>query len=100
MAKTLQEIISQEKPEVVEKAKAIASEMLLNIHLAEFREKVQLTQNEIAQAMGVKQPTVAGMEKNGQDIKLSTLKKYVEATGSKLKLDIEMSDGNHFGFSV
>jgi hypothetical protein len=24
----------------------------------------------------------------------------VEATGSKLKLDIEMSDGNHFGFSV
>jgi len=100
MGRTLQEIMSQEKPEVVKKANAIASEMLLNIHLAEFREKVQLTQNDIAQAMGVKQPTVAGMEKNGQDIKLSTLKKYVEATGCKLKLDIEMSDGNHFGFSV
>ncbi len=100
MGRTLQEIMSQEKPEVVKKAKTIASEMLLNIHLAEFREKVQLTQNDIAQAMGVKQPTVAGMEKNGQDIKLSTLKKYVEATGCKLKLDIEMSDGNHFGFSV
>jgi len=65
---TLQEIMLQEKPEVVKKAKAIASEMLLNIHLAEFREKVQLTQNDIAQAMSVKQPTVAGMGKNGHDI--------------------------------
>ena len=49
---------------------------------------------------GVKQPTVAGMEKVGQDIKLSSLKKYVEATGGKLRLDIEMSDGSHFGFGV
>ncbi len=100
MARTLKEIISQEKPDVVEKAIALATEMLLNIHLAELRKKVQLTQNDIALAMGVKQPTIAGMEKNGQDIKLSSLKKYVEATGGKLSLDIEMSDGSHFGFSV
>ncbi len=100
MARTLQEIIDREKPEVVKKAKAIASEILLNIHLAELRERAQLTQNEIAGAMGVKQPTIAGMEKIGQDIKLSSLKKYIEATGGKLNLDIEMSDGSHFGFSV
>ena len=100
MAKTLKEILSQEKPEVVKKAKAMASEMLLNIHLAELREKVQLTQSDVAAAMGVKQPTIAGMEKDGQDIKLSTLKKYIEAAGCKLSLDIEMSDGSHFGFSI
>ena len=100
MAKALKEILAQEKPEVVKKARDIASEMLLNIHLAELREKVQLTQNDVASAMGVKQPTVAGMEKNGQDIKLSTLKKYIEAAGCKLKLDIEMSDGSHYGFSI
>ena len=100
MARTLQEIIDREKPEVVKKAKAIASEILLNIHLAELRERAQLTQHEIAGAMGVKQPTIAGMEKIGQDIKLSSLKKYIEATGGKLNLDIEMSDGSHFGFSV
>lgn len=46
--------------------------------------------------MGVKQPTIAGMEKNGQDIKLSSLKKYVEAAGGKLNLDIDLSDGSHF----
>ena len=100
MARTLQEIIASEKPEVVEKAKAMASEMLLNIHLAELREKMELTQKELAGAMGVKQPTIAGMEKNGQDIKLSTLKKYIEATGGKLNIDVEMPDGSHYGFSV
>lgn len=100
MAKTLKEIMAHEKPEVVKKAKDIASDMLLHIHLAELREKVKLTQSDVANAMGVKQPTIAGMEKNGQDIKLSTLKKYIEAAGCKLKLDIEMSDGSHFEFSI
>ncbi len=100
MARTLQEIIATEKPEVIQKAKVMASEMLLNIHLAELREKVALTQKELAGTMGVKQPTIAGMEKNGQDIKLSSLKKYIEATGGKLNIDIEMADGSHFGFSV
>ncbi len=100
MVRTLQEIIANEKPEVVQKAKVMASEMLLNIHLAELREKVALTQKELAGTMGVKQPTIAGMEKNGQDIKLSSLKKYIEATGGKLNIDIEMADGSHFGFSV
>ena len=100
MARTLQEIMASEKPEVVKKAKSIASEILLNIHLAELREKVALTQKDLAGAMGVKQPTIAGMEKIGQDIKLSSLKKYIEATGGKLNIDIEMADGSHFGFSV
>lgn len=100
MARSLQEIMANEKPEVVSKAKELATEMLLDIHLAELRQKTELTQKEMAFAMGVKQPTIAGMEKAGQDIKLSSLKKYIEATGGKLRLDIEMSDGSHFGFSV
>ena len=58
MSKTLKEIMAQEKPEVVKQAKDMASEMLLNIHLAELREKVQLTQSDVANAMGVKQPTI------------------------------------------
>ena len=58
MAKTLKEIMAQEKPEVVKKAKDLASEMLLNIHLAELREKVQLTQSDVTNAMEVKQPPI------------------------------------------
>jgi DNA-binding XRE family transcriptional regulator len=100
MARTLQAILKNEKAEVVAEAQKLATDMLLNIHLAELRGKVELTQKEVALAMGVKQPTIAGMEKVGQDIKLSSLKKYIEATGGKLRLDIEMSNGSHYGFSV
>ena len=100
MARTLDQILKAEKPEVVAKARAKADEMLLNIHLAELRERVEKTQGDIAVALGIKQPTVAGMEKPGRDLKLSSLKRYVEATGGKLRIDIELPDGTHYGFSV
>lgn len=100
MARSLEQILKNEKPEVVEKAQALAAGMLLEINLAELRKKLEITQMELADTMGVKQPTIAGMEKPGQDIKLSSLKKYVEATGAKLHLDIELPDGSHYGFPV
>ncbi|WHQ77169.1 helix-turn-helix domain-containing protein [Pantoea sp. Lij88] len=89
-----------EKPEVVAEAQVMATKMLLNIHLAELREKVQKTQVEMAQALGITQPTVAGMEKPGRDLKLSTLKRYVDAAGGTLRLVVELPDGSHYGFVV
>ena len=52
MARTLDEILTAEKPEVVAKAREKAAEMLLNIHLAELRERVQKTQEEVALTLG------------------------------------------------
>lgn len=98
MGRTLEQLLADEKPEVVAEARAMATEILLNIHLAELREKVKKTQVEMAQALGIKQPTVAGMEKPGRDLKLSSLKRYVEAAGGKLRLDVELPDGSHYGF--
>lgn len=63
MGRTLEQLIADEKPEVVAKAQALAADIMLNIHLAELREKVQKTQVEMAQALGIRQPTVAVMEK-------------------------------------
>lgn len=100
MARTLEQILAVEKPEVIEEAREKAAEMLLNIHLAELRELVQKTQVEVAQTLGIKQPTVAEMEKRGRDLKLSSLKRYVEATGGKLRLDVELPNGTHYGFIV
>lgn len=100
MGRTLEQILAEEKPEVVVSAERIAAETLLNIHLAELRERVQKTQVEMAQALGIKQPTVAGMEKPGRDLKLSSLKRYIEAAGGKLRLDIELPDGSHYGFVI
>ncbi|EFD86108.1 toxin-antitoxin system, antitoxin component, Xre family [Klebsiella variicola] len=98
MGRTLEQLLIDEKPDVVAEAQAIAKDILLNIHLAELREKVQKTQVEMAQNLGIKQPTVAGMEKPGRDLKLSTLKRYVEAAGGKLRLDVELPDGSHYEF--
>ena len=98
MGRTLELLITDEKTEVAAEAQAMAADILLHIHLAELREKVQKTQVEMAQALGIRQPTVAVMEKPGRDLKLSTLKRYVEATGGKLRLDVELPDGSHYGF--
>ena len=59
-----------------------------------------MTQTDRAQALGVKQPTVSDMEQLGRDIRLSSLKRYVEASGGKLRLDIDFPDGSRFGIQV
>lgn len=100
MEKSLRQLLAEEKPEVAAAARVQADEILLNIHLAELREKVKKTQLEMAQALGIKQPTVAGMEKPGRDVKLSTLRRYVDAIGGKLNIDVELPDGTHYRFRV
>ncbi len=100
MGRSLDEMLAAEKPEVVKAAKQRAEEILLDIHLRKLREQLSMTQGQIAEALGVTQPTVSDMEQEGRDLKISSLKRYVEATGGKLRLDVELPDGSHFGFSV
>lgn len=76
------------------------SEMLFELNLAEIRHSVQMSQAQVAKVMGIKQPTIASLEKNGKDVKLLSLKRYVEALGGQLRIDIEMPDGHHFGMKV
>jgi transcriptional regulator with XRE-family HTH domain len=87
-------------PEALAAAKEKAADMLLDIRLAELREITHQSQVEIAKAMGISQPSVANLEKSGKDLRLSSLKKYIEATGGKLRIDVELPDGKHFGFPV
>ena len=98
MGRTLEQILETEKPAVKAQAEAQAKAMLLNIQLAKIRALAQKPQAEMAETLDVKQPTVAGIERVGQDLKLSTLKRYVEAAGGKVRLDIELPDGNHHEF--
>jgi len=97
---TLEQMLAAEKPAVVADAREKAAKILLGIHLADLRAHANKTQDEIALALGVKQPTVAGMESLGRDLKISSLKRYVEATGGKLRIDVEFPDGTYYGFSV
>jgi len=93
----LDELMSEEE---LEQAKVKAESMLFELNLAELRHLAQKSKTEVAEIMGVKQPTVANLEKNGKDVKLLSLKRYVEALGGKLTLKIELSDGSHRGLDI
>ena len=64
MARTLQEILNDEDPKVVEQAKAMATEMLLDINLAELKNRAELTQKQVADAMGGKTAHGSGYGKS------------------------------------
>lgn len=49
------------------------------------------TQVQLAETLGIRQATVAQMEKRG-DLPLSTLRSYVEAMGGRLDLVVEFPD--------
>jgi len=70
---------------VEEEAERLHAEYLT---LQELRKARELTQVQIAEALGIRQATVANMEKR-TDLLLSTLRNFVEAMGGKLKLTVE-----------
>jgi predicted transcriptional regulator len=50
--------------------------------------------------MGVSQSAVAQIEQRGNDVKLATLKRYIEAMGGKLSLTVEMPEGGGRVFHI
>lgn len=58
--------------------------------LVHLRVESGLTQKEVAQRMGVKQPMVSGFENGGADPRLSTLQRYARAVCARLVTDLDM----------
>lgn len=52
--------------------------------LIRLRNRLGLTQTDVAKSMGVKQPTVSGFETEGSDPRLSTLQRYARAVDACL----------------
>lgn len=100
MAKPLNELLKKLNPNVVQASKEQAVQEIFEIRLAMLREELELSQAQMAERLGVSQPSIANLEKRGQEIKLSSLKRYVDAMGGKLTLNIELADGRHIGMSV
>ena len=57
--------------------------------LKALREISERSQDQIAKALGVKQPSVLKMERQ-TDLYLSTLRRFVEAAGGTLELRVEL----------
>ena len=98
--RTLDEVIASRSPESQARIKEMADEMILEVGLQMMREELQLSQKQVAEAMGISQPAVTKLEQRGNDLKLATLKRYVEAMGGKLSLDVELPTGERVAFHV
>ncbi|EQC00684.1 MULTISPECIES: helix-turn-helix domain-containing protein [Photorhabdus] len=91
--KTLRDAIAARSPESQARIKEMAEEMILETGLQLMREELQLSQKSLAETMGVSQPAIAQIEQRGNDVKLATLKRYIEAMGGKLSLAVELPEG-------
>ena len=100
MAKTLQELLASRSPESQARIQKMADELFLENQLYLIREELEISQKELAATLGIKQPSLSALENRGNDLKISTMKKYVEAMGCKLRIDVELPTGKHIGFNV
>lgn len=100
MGRTLEELLASRSEESRQRIQQIADKLLLEVRIEALREELELSQVELAKALGISQPAVVAMEQRGSDIKLSTMKRYVEAMGGKLRVDVELPTGRHIGFNV
>lgn len=97
---TLKEMMAKRSPESRDRIKARAAEIRQEITLAKLREELNVSQTQLAAALGVSQPSVVKMEKIDNDPKLSTLKRYVTALGGKLTLDVTLPDGKRIALNL
>lgn len=100
MGRTLDDLLASRSEESRQRIQEMATELLLEVRIQALREELEVSQIELAKALGVSQPAVVAMEQRGSDIKLSTMKRYVEAMGGKLRVDVELPTGRHIGFNV
>ena len=100
MARKLNDMMGTRSKESQNRIAEMAEEMLLEVKLQSLREELEFTQLELAKSMGISQPSVVAIEQRGNDVKLSTIKRYVEAMGGRMSLDIELPTGKHVGFNV
>jgi hypothetical protein len=54
----------------------------------------------VADLMGVNQPVVTQLEQRGNELKIATLKRNIEAMGGKLHIDVELPTGKRVAFHI
>jgi transcriptional regulator with XRE-family HTH domain len=92
MAKKLSDVMAELPPARRAKIEARAQELIAeNMTLQDIRKARKLTQESMAEQLGIRQDSVSRLEKRA-DLLLSTLRSYVKAMGGELKLVAEFPD--------
>ena len=90
MARSLNEILKDIPESRRDSIEARASEIRAEVEgLRELRQLSEQTQAQLADSLGIKQPSVHKMERQS-DLYLSTLRRFVEAAGGTLELVVTL----------
>ena len=97
---TYRELLAKESPEMQARVAERVEEASIPIALGALRDELNISQTELATLMGIKQPSVARIEQADNDPRLSTLKRYVQALGGELSLDVTLPTGKRVAFHL
>ena len=92
MARNFNELRDQMTPERRERIDAMSRELMVEMLLSEIRREAGLTQIDLANALGIKQPSLSKLESQ-DDMQISTLRRIVKALGGELELVAKMPGG-------
>ena len=91
MARSFNELRAKMTPAQREKSREQAQAMLTEIALQELRYSLGLTQEQVAQALDIKQSSLSKLE-NQDDMYITTLIRLIHALGGRLKLVASFPD--------
>jgi len=93
MPRKFSELVSRTmSPDSQERARRKTEAMLAELALDELRSALSLTQERLAEILGVKQSSVSKIIR-GQNMYISTLDKLIKAMGGDLELHVVLPDG-------
>ena len=86
MAKSFNELVKRTTTKRTrDRATARTKQLLAELPVSELRQLAGKSQRELAEIIGIKQPSLAKLEKQS-DMQISTLRKIIEALGGELDL--------------
>lgn len=86
-ARNLHDKAMRDDAEYRREYEALEKEFSLIAAMLDARQKAGLTQAQVAERMGVKQPVVVKIEGGRSNVSIDTLKRYAHPTGSKGKVE-------------
>ena len=92
MATKFRTIREKMDPERQERIQRRTEELLAELPLQELRQARALSQQELAEVLGLNQATVSKLERR-TDMYLSSLRRFVEAMGGELEISASFPDG-------
>jgi len=89
-----EEIRAKASPETLAAAERKTEAMIASIELDELRRARRLTQEQLANRLGIRQANVSKLERR-MDVRVSTLREVVEAMGGELRLVAHFADADY-----